>query len=411
MYLRSVFIGVSIIIGNICYAFNVNSMNNALKTMLNVFEATEDNKGLITGIITSSIQVGCLLGCIVTSFQKVQNVRQFIMIGDILLVIGSLLQTQNIIILFVLGRVIAGFGGGVVSAYSSIYLKQQIPSEYYHQLGSIYPIIFSLAIILTQLAGFIFIDHSEYWYLYFSIPGSFSLFRLILFITCVKDAKKTSVGEISPKINETFRELSVVEDNYEEKQELGKPHNLVVGYYLQFLFQFCGMNAIMQYSTTIFGDNLDVEQALLLTLIISVIKFVCYTTSPIIASKLGKLIILKIGNIGMLVTILVLIIIFVIDSSKTQLELIFLISFIISNFMSIGPLLPIYLPEILDQQNVAKSWILHWFCAILIVMGFPLIRQYLSLTYFLGINLVSITIGQFILQLETGRQISNPPLK
>ena len=30
-------------------------MNNALKTMLNVFEATEDNKGLITGIISSSI--------------------------------------------------------------------------------------------------------------------------------------------------------------------------------------------------------------------------------------------------------------------------------------------------------------------------------------------------------------------
>lgn len=64
--------------------------------------------------------------------------------------------------------------------------------------------------------------------------------------------------EISPKINETFRELSVVEETYETNTK-SKTYNLIVGYYMQFLFQFCGMNAIMQYSTSIFGDKLDVE--------------------------------------------------------------------------------------------------------------------------------------------------------
>lgn len=91
--------------------------------MLEVFDISSSDEGLIKGILTSSVSFGCLLGAIMNLFFNRINIRYAIMLGDILLLCGTTLLMSNNLFIFVGGRVLTGMGGGVVAVFTSLYLK------------------------------------------------------------------------------------------------------------------------------------------------------------------------------------------------------------------------------------------------------------------------------------------------
>lgn len=99
---------------------------------------------------------------------------------------------------------------------------------------------------------------------------------------------------------------------------------MVLAFYLQFLFQFCGMNAVLQYSTTIFTEIVGHKFATYLTLLISIIKVAGYTYANVLSSKHGRRFTLLAGTAGMLVfTLLIAILSFVVDHMSGSLKLSF----------------------------------------------------------------------------------------
>ena len=98
----------------------------------------------------------------------------------------------------------------------------------------------------------------------------------------------------------------------------------------------------------------------------------------------GRRPLIMIGNFTMLISNLILALLVFISNGKdsnneesTMLHYIiicFIFLFLIGNFMSIPPILIIYLPEILPNKGVMVTYLMSWFTCIFVVLLFPIVK-------------------------------------
>lgn len=62
-----------------------------------------------------------------------------------------------------------------------------------------------------------------------------------------------------------------------------------------------------------------------------------------------------------------------------------------------GPLVPVYVPEIVPQQAVSASWILHWGGHVVLVLTFPIFLELVGLGYIFMFYLSVITVGEYVI--------------
>lgn len=98
-------------------------MNNALKTMLEVFDISKEYQGLTEGLLSSSVSVGCFVGAILNMILHKTSIRKLIMIADVLLVLGSGILYFDNIFIFLVGRILTGIGAGIVTTFTTLYIK------------------------------------------------------------------------------------------------------------------------------------------------------------------------------------------------------------------------------------------------------------------------------------------------
>jgi hypothetical protein len=98
-------------------------MNDALSTMLIVFEVTENMKGVVEGALTSSPFFGGLIGAIVSKIFVKYSLRMNIISLDIIFIFGGFLLIVDNIYVFLLGRFFVGMASGFNTVYVAIYLK------------------------------------------------------------------------------------------------------------------------------------------------------------------------------------------------------------------------------------------------------------------------------------------------
>lgn len=122
-------------LGTISYAFASNSMNNALNTLLIVFQIKEVDYSFYRGILTSSLYLGALIGAIISSF--IERINLGIRLADVCLFSGQFLQIVDNIYIFLLGRLIAGVGSGLQSVCIPLYTRQFSPISMYSIAGGL----------------------------------------------------------------------------------------------------------------------------------------------------------------------------------------------------------------------------------------------------------------------------------
>lgn len=130
-------VGLSLNVGSMSYAFVSNSMNNALSTMLIVFEIEEANKGYARSFLTSSMYVGAFLGTVLSQVSVGLGYRANIFLLDIFMIVGSVMQISDNLYLFLLGRLIAGLGCGMNSIFISLFIRMFCPTEIYSTVGGL----------------------------------------------------------------------------------------------------------------------------------------------------------------------------------------------------------------------------------------------------------------------------------
>jgi hypothetical protein len=64
-------------------------MNNALKIMLVVFDVHESDRGLMEGVLQSSLYFGCILGSAFGLYILRISLRKILLVIDILIILGA----------------------------------------------------------------------------------------------------------------------------------------------------------------------------------------------------------------------------------------------------------------------------------------------------------------------------------
>ena len=219
----------------------------------------------------------------------------------------------------VIYRMIGGFGIGVVSIVSPIYISEVAPAEKRGTLVSLYQLAITVGFLLAYLVNYLVLKNadtslaeadnaareslplsqrifnSEYWrgmLGYETIPDL--LFLILIFF-----------------IPESPRWLAVRgqrKDNSEEWKALKEPGirlAVIVGSCIAILGQFMGVNAVLYYGPTIFKDA-GFEDPLFSTILVGVVNMLTTVIALLIIDKVGRKQLVWWGVGGMIVCLLMI---------------------------------------------------------------------------------------------------------
>ena len=163
-----------------------NSLNgNATKTATN--SSFNLDTTILQGLFASSIFIGGLFGCLFAMFTgSVLGRKLSIILSCLISIIGSIgaaasYQYSTLIVF----RCILGFGSGIVTAVSSVYVVELMPfPKYMGLLGSMFNLGISLGTCWGYAFGAIFVRSSEMWRAVHAFHNLFiiPLFVLVVFI-------------------------------------------------------------------------------------------------------------------------------------------------------------------------------------------------------------------------------------
>lgn len=115
----------------------MNSVTDALKSLILLYRISDSNKHIIEAVLTSSVYFGALFGCSLSLVAIRFSYRRVIILLDCLMIGGSLLEISENIYIFLAGRLIAGLGAGLNSVMIPLYIKSIAPKQIYGSMGAI----------------------------------------------------------------------------------------------------------------------------------------------------------------------------------------------------------------------------------------------------------------------------------
>ena len=211
----------------------------------------------------------------------------------------------------VIYRMIGGFGIGVVSIVSPIYISEVAPAEKRGTLVSLYQLAITVGFLLAYLMNYLVLKgadtsatdpslgsrmfNNEYWrgmLGYETLPDL--LFLVLIFF-----------------IPESPRWLAVRgerKDNSEEWKALREPGILlavIVGACIAILGQFMGVNAVLYYGPTIFKDA-GFEDPLFSTILVGVVNMLTTVIALLIIDKVSRKQLVWWGVGGMILCLLMI---------------------------------------------------------------------------------------------------------
>ena len=180
----------------------------------------------------------------------------------------------------VIYRMIGGFGIGVVSIVSPIYISEVAPADKRGTLVSLYQLAITIGFLLAYLSNYLILkgtSMAEYWRPMLgaeAIPDLLFLF-LIFFIP------------ESPRWLEVRGQRKDNSDEWKALKEPGIRLAVIVGSCIAILGQFMGVNAVLYYGPTIFKDA-GFEDPLFSTVLVGVVNMLTTVIALLIIDKVGR---------------------------------------------------------------------------------------------------------------------------
>jgi len=154
---------------------------------------------------------------------------------------------------------------------------------------------------------------------------------------------------------------------------------VIIAIHLAVMQQFCGINAVAIYGGKIAEKATSGEFALLIGSLINFEQVLACFVTGIVLTKFGRKIILQIGSLSIGISCLFIMIGFFIQDSAPDASqgLILFGLFMFMGFFgfSLGPIVWLYIPEIVQPRIVPYSTASNWICAALVIILFPIITD------------------------------------
>jgi sugar porter (SP) family MFS transporter len=391
-------VGISFIsaLGGYLFGFDFAVISGALPFLKNVFQLTPMGEGFLTG----SLALGCIIGCIAAgNIADRFGRRPGLLVSALIFTISALgMAFSPALPIFITMRFCAGIGVGMASLLSPMYIAEISPAQIRGRNVAINQLTIVIGILITNLINYLLAEKGQDAWRWMFGSGAVPS---VLFLTgvlwlpesprwLIKAGRTTDAEKILLKIGDTsfaqqtkndiLRSLSG-SNNTSLKDVLGKAVRpaVIVGIALAVFQQFCGINVVFNYTSSIFesaGANLN--RQLLETVSIGFVNLVFTLIAMWQVDKLGRRPLMLIGSLGLCIIYLLLAFILQRQYSTALLSLFVLLA-IALYATSLAPVTWVLISEIFPNKiraHASSVAIVSLWCAyFLLVFTFPILAK------------------------------------
>jgi SP family xylose:H+ symportor-like MFS transporter len=394
-------IGISFVsaLGGYLFGFDFAVIAGALPFLKVQFQLNAWWEGFLTG----SLALGCIIGCLVAgNIADRYGRRPGLMIAALIFTLSSLgMAMAPSLTTFVIARFAAGIGVGMASMLSPMYIAEVSPAAVRGRNVAINQLTIVLGILITNLINYTLADNGpEAWRWMFGLGAVPSLlfFIGVLWLPesprwLVKAGQQQRAEAVLQKIGgagfatHSFQEIKAsltgsTKQSYRAVFHKSVRPAVLVGITLAVFQQFCGINVVFNYTSTIFesvGANLD--RQLFETISIGIVNLVFTLLAMWQVDKLGRRPLMLIGSLSLSILYVVLALLLR-SQAAAGLVSIFVLLAIAAYATSLAPVTWVLIAEIFPNKvrglATSVAVVSLWAAYFVLVFTFPILAQKLG---------------------------------
>ncbi len=356
------------------------------------------------GWTVSSLLIGCIIGVTLSGrpgdlFGRRNTLRAAALVFFVSAVGSSLAARLWVFIVF---RFFGGIAVGTASMLSPMYISEISPGARRGALVSLNQLAIVIGILIAFFSNYLLVGVGpDNWRWMLAVMGLPALFFFIslLFVPesprwLVQKGKTEEAFGILSRINGSEKastELRDIESSV-HNEERGTYREvfskelrplLMIGVLLAIFQQMTGINSIMYYAPIIFQKiGSGTSSALMQTIAVGAVNLTFTIVSLKLIDRWGRKPLLIVGAIGMVVSLAVIAIVFFTHHFEGYLILVFILIFIASFAVSIGPVAWVVIAEIFPNKLRSKAMsvaiVTLWTFTFLVSLTFPVILDRLG---------------------------------
>lgn len=351
---RTVFIAIVAALGGILFGYDTAVISGTTEVVKMQFGLTTGGEGWYVGCAL----IGSILGVLIAGMMSDFLGRKKTMLISALLFSISAIGcavcadfTQLVIY-----RMVGGFGIGIVSIVSPVYISEVSPAEVRGTMVSLYQLFITIGFLLAYLMNFIILKgavldstdpelgsrmfNQEYW-------------RGMLGCEAIPDLLFLVLIFFIPESPRWLQVRGQREDKSEEWKALREPGILkavLIGSAIAILGQFMGVNAVLYYGPKIFADA-GFEDPLFSTVLVGVVNMLTTVIALAIIDKVGRKQLVWWGVGGMIFCLLMIGLYFLpFTSLPTWFMLVFFLLYVFCTAISISAVVFVLLSEMYPNR-------------------------------------------------------------
>ncbi|KAI8096432.1 general substrate transporter [Halteromyces radiatus] len=336
-------------------------------------------------LVVAMLLAGGLVGALSAShYSDKYGRRQTLVYNNVLLGMGSLIMTlAPSIPLLMVGRFLAGMGGGVVTVVVPAYISECVPKQMRGLFGTLNQLAIVTGIMISQIAGMM-LETGWRWILLIGVI--IAVLQLVLLPFCVDSPRYLAskqggthqaklsllrlrgppLEDVEEEIEEWRRESIVGPDvttalnnnnnNYVTLTRFLTSsqyrHPLFLVLLLQLAQQFSGINAVIFYSTSIMSSVFP-ESSDRITVFVSIINLVMTVVSAYLMDRSGRRTLFLISSSAMACSSLLLG--WSIQYGHDGTSAFAIVAFVAAFAIGLGPIPFLMIPELVETSAAASA--------------------------------------------------------
>ena len=385
-------------LGGYLFGFDFAVISGALPFLRTTFSLTPWWEGFLTG----SLAIGCIVGCIIAGkISDRYGRRSGLMLAALIFTVSSIgMAFSNTLFAFIAMRTLAGVSVGMASVLSPMYIAEISPAEKRGTNVAINQLTIVLGILVTNLVNYTLSGYGdEAWRWMFglgAVPSLLFLFGLIWLPESprwlILNGQRDKALKILTKIGgETFADTTLQTisaatgqhqasvQSYAAVFKKGVRPAVYIGITLAVLQQFCGINVVFNYTSTVFeAVGADLDRQLFETVAIGAVNLIFTLLAMWQVDKLGRRPLMLTGSIGLAVMYVILASFLMIGVSPAILSVFILLAIAIYA-TTLAPVFWVLISEIFPNHVRGKATsvavIALWIAYFILVFTFPILAK------------------------------------